>query len=172
MSQLVQLCCIVLHPRGTNQGDKCNLFLYEHCLMSLPDKLTAQKKTNMTRACFTDHFIPFLVNGVLVAKLLNSPVPASRQYHCSLDPRLSKIRKFDIFLSKSSTAHLTSVQSTKKVSAGNLIHSCCKSYLGPPLLSVGLLTVELASTTKRPSQCSCIPISLPNQMSWMQLLDL
>ena len=86
--------------------------------MSMPDKLTAQK-TDMTRACFTDHFIPFLVNGILVAKLLNSPVPASRQYRCSLDPRLSKTSKFDILPSKRSTAHLTSVQSTKKVSAGN-----------------------------------------------------
>lgn len=82
VSHLVQLCCIVISSqRHKSWRDECNLFLYEHYLMSMPDKPTAQK-TDMTRACFTEHFISFLVNRVLVAKLLNSPVPASRRCCC------------------------------------------------------------------------------------------
>lgn len=64
--------------------------------MSTPDKLTAQK-IGMTKACFTDDFITFLVNGVLVATLLNSLVPPFQQHYCSLDSRLRKISKSDIF---------------------------------------------------------------------------
>lgn len=103
MPQSVQLCCTVTSSQEHKSGrNKCNLLLHEHSVMSMPDKLTAQK-TNMTRACFTDHFIPFMVNGALGVKLLNSPVPAPRQFCCSLDPRLNKISQFAACPSKSST---------------------------------------------------------------------
>lgn len=120
------------HQPGRGKG---NLFLYKHCLMSVPDKLTAQKK-DMTKTCFTDHFIYFLVKGVQVAKLPSSPVPPAQQYRRSLDPRPSTLSEFDTLPRKSSTAHLMVCRAQKEQVQGNRFTAAVNNAGGTPVCGV------------------------------------
>lgn len=127
----------VLHSSQQHQPgrDKGNLFLYKHCLMSMTDKLTAQK-TDVTKACFTDHFIRFLVNGVQVAKLPSSPVPPAQQYCCSLDPRPSTLSESDTLPSNSSTAHLMACRAQKERVQGTRFTAAVNPAGGTPACGV------------------------------------